>query len=114
MWVLRRVIVLVLYALFVAFAFEPSLPAALAVPRAEFKVISGADDRIIPPRTPVTPTPASPANTPATPASAGQPRGSLAGLRRQCITPAILLAGALLLLIVALVTVIIDRHKRPR
>jgi hypothetical protein len=38
----------------------------------------------------------------------------VAGLRRQGITPAILLAGDLLLLIAALIIVIIDICRRPR
>ncbi len=60
------------------------------------------------------PATASPVNIQATPASVGQPPGSLAGLREQGITPAVLLAGDLLLLIVALIIVIIDMRRRPR
>ena len=60
------------------------------------------------------PTSASPANTRETPVSAGQPRGSLARLKEQGITSAILLSGDLLLLIVALFVVLIGMRRRPR
>jgi hypothetical protein len=67
------------------------------------------------------PTAITPVSEPTVTLSAGsettatpQVRNSLVGLRRQGFTPAILLAGDLLLLSVALVIVIIDRRRRLR
>jgi hypothetical protein len=118
------VIVPVLRVLFVAFAFGWLFPGAPAMPCAEAKVTSAAGDRIILPRAPVTrpdqaaaaPAPGSTAPAGAGPAAATAtppPPGSLAGLRRQGVTPAILLSGDLLLLIVALIIVIRERCRRP-
>ena len=133
MRMLRRIPTLIPGVLFIAFAFGSLLLEALAMPRAEVGVISGAGDRIIPQSTlssipndtessspkgtgssTTAPSPASPVKASATPPSAGQPWGTVAGLRRQGFRPAILLAGDLLLLIVALIIVIIDRCRRPR
>jgi len=119
MWRLQRVIALVLCGLIVAFTFEPLLAGALATPRAEVKVIRGVGDRVILPRRardlrqPAELLAVTAAPVPE-PTATPPPRSSLAGLRRQGITPAILLAGDLLLLIVALIIVMIDRRRRPR
>ena len=115
--------VLILRVLFVAFTFGWLFPGAPAMPRAEAKVTSAAVDRTLLPRAPVTrpdQTAAAPAPGSTAPAGAGSPAtatppppSALAGLRRQGITPAILLAGDLLLLIVALIIVIRERCRRP-
>jgi hypothetical protein len=116
---LQRVIALVLCGPVVAFTFEPLLAGALAMPHAEVHVTGGVGDHTITPRKAgdLRQPAALPAVTAAPdpgPTATPPPPASLAGLRRQGITPAILLAGDLLLLIVALIIVIIERRRRPR
>ncbi len=52
--------------------------------------------------------------TGAAPAAEGRSANTVASLRQQGIKPAVLLAGDLLLLVVALVFVLIDVCRRPR